>query len=856
MLCCGNAPAAVRSVSTSTVGIRQSSGTQRVSTSGKNVRTSVARTPTMVSARSGVIRNNPVANVSRSANVSQSTLARAANNATSVSETRTGADYERCKTAYFTCMDQFCLLKNDDYRRCSCTNRVNELAELISGLQDAGNQLSEFTENLDVVGMTAAQAKSMHTPSDGETALAADTSASKAILQAIMNSIRGESAAVTGKYSELNSLNLSFDTVNAFGTTDIGQTIAAYNGQNLYAAVYPQCRQVVRADCNDASLQRAITAYLMAMEQDCNTVQTAIENKQAQLRGALREGSAMLDLARIENRQNRNSYNFTQCVNNVEQAILSEEVCGAGYHKCLDNGQYIDISTGAPIKGVPNFYKLGELLTFDSTRGIPEQKLAKMSANGVFVRNFESRVKKFAEPALAKCVENADDVWADYLDKAMVDIYYAQQDKVAEIKQGCFDFVSSCYMNGDASITAAMRGLIDGNDLIVQPDAIALNGALCTDYVKSCDNMFDTDSDKGGIIAQYIENRQNTDVLTACRAIVKQCFDSYGGTNYENFYYPYSGLFDKKTSFNAPFASGSVYAPDWFTLYDENGNILSECAQQLTTVAACKDVIETAFGGFDRKCATSEVDKGDITYTVKESCDVPGTYYYGKVVKVVGDTEFINRGLRAAGVATEIYNQIVDILSINCSNLGGSFITAQNVGLQDGYTVDVGTGSDVESGNICKLKKAGNFGDGYGILDGENMCPLNYDKNVDINSWGFCSCWENGYRRSKNGQTVSCFAGLPIQTEKDADSPKDRQCYAEKDTIADSWDEKSVDNWCTAVNNSSIPVCPLTQKWNSESKKCECQSGLVWNETSKKCECQSGLVWNETSKKCETSSGS
>ena len=54
----------------------------------------------------------------------------------------------------------------------------------------------------------------------------------------------------------------------------------SFRRQNLYSAVYPQCRAAVRADCNDASLQRAITAYLMAVEQDCNTVQTAIENKQ------------------------------------------------------------------------------------------------------------------------------------------------------------------------------------------------------------------------------------------------------------------------------------------------------------------------------------------------------------------------------------------------------------------------------------------------------------------------------------------------------------------------------------------------------------------------------------------------
>ena len=159
-------------------------------------------------------------------------------------------------------MDQFCTLKNDDYRRCSCSNRVYDLTETRNVLQQAGEQLTVFTENLNVVGMTASQAAAMKTASEGENALTADTSASKALLQAIMNSIRGTDSSVGGKYSDLNSINISFDTTNAFGLADAGQAIASYNGQNLYSAVYPQCRSAVKADCNDASLQRAITARL------------------------------------------------------------------------------------------------------------------------------------------------------------------------------------------------------------------------------------------------------------------------------------------------------------------------------------------------------------------------------------------------------------------------------------------------------------------------------------------------------------------------------------------------------------------------------------------------------------------
>ena len=680
--------------------------------------------------------------------------ARAATDTGVTTETRTGELYETCKTAYFTCMDQFCSLKNDDYRRCSCSNRIDGLASARDALVETGEQITIFTENLDTVGMTAAQAAAMHKSSDGENALINDNSASKALLQAIMNSIRGGDTTVGGKYSQLNSINLAFDTSIAFGTNDNGQIIAAYNGQNLYSAVYPQCRNAVRQDCNNASLQRAVTAYLMAIEQDCNTVQTAIEQKQKELKHAVRESSALLDLARVENRQKHNSDDLTTCINNVESAILSEEVCGKDYHKCLDNGEFIDISTGAPITGVVEFNKLGELLTFSAGTEAANQKLSKVSGNKPFVIGFEKRTKKFAEPALDKCREIADTVWEEYLDKALLSIYYAQQDKVSETKKGCLDFVSQCYESSEKSITIAMAKLMGDSTIVLQPDKVKLSGQLCQNYVDSCNNMFgDTN-----IISEYVAMRENEDVLSACRAVVRQCFDKFGGTGYENFYYPFSGLFDR----------GS--ATDWFTLYDTDGaTIKSQCAQQLTTIASCnnKDIIERAFGGFDLVTVTPEPNPtyGDIIFRVSTNqSNQDNINLYGLKTD---DNTLRHRELRSVGVATEIYNQIIDTLSTQCRNIQGRFVEIQflqnnmfyNNQDNDKYC-EWHEIRDNEEESLLELEEA------YGIASGENMCPRDYSLSVDTKSWGICSCWENGGRRSKNGRSATCIPVLPAGKSK------------------------------------------------------------------------------------------
>lgn len=742
-----------------------------------------------------------------------------------VADTRTGAEYEQCKTAYFNCMDQFCQLKNDDYRRCSCSNRVFDLAETRSIMQDASDQLTVFTENLDVVGMTAAQATAMKTATEGENALTSDTSASKQLLQAIMNSIRGDDATVGGKYSDLNSITLSFDTVNAFGTADAGQIIATYNGLNLYNAVYPQCRQAVRADCTDAQLQRAITAYLMAVEQDCNTVQSALENQQKQMKSAVRESSAMLDLARVENRQNHNSSDMATCLTEVENAILSEEVCGAGYHKCLDNGEFIDVSTGAPIAGVENFYELGNLLKFADGVDAADQKLSKVTSNRSFVNNFENRVKKFAEPALDKCTEIADDVWADYLDKAMLDIYYAQQSKVNEIKQGCFDFVSACYMNGDTALTAAMAELTGDDTVVLQPDKVTLSTEMCRDYINSCNMMFYDQTDGQNIITDYINNRQETDTLTACRAVVKQCFDNFGGTNYENFYYPYSGLF--KTG----------EALKWFTLYeyDENGTIntaepVSECAKQLMDISSCSspDMMVAAFGGFDVITASKGIHSNETVYYFDPDGDYKEDGTDGKhrrygllddeatdgVTDKTGAENTSQRLLahhtpRPTGVATEIYNQIVDTLTTQCMNVQGRFIELQFIKTNlynEAALCNAQFGASIEYGGSAtpgQVSLYPNLVEYYKIGDNENMCPRDYDLNVDTQSWGACLCWENGGRRSKYGKSPKCVAGIPTDAARN-----DANCIA-ADLTSTVTGTPGIDKWCTMPLTSGNQVCPI-----------------------------------------------
>ena len=777
--------------------ISTSNNTARATTSRNAVKTTVsprnAKSVTILTPRAATKSTATRTPVSRN-QINSVKMVTARATTTENTETRTGAEYEQCKSAFFTCMDQFCQLKNDSFRRCSCNDRVFEFQELSEAYQQVNDRLVEFSENLDVVGMTYEQALAMKTASEGENALAEDKSASKQLLQAIMNSINGGDTTVGGKYKNLNSITVSADMSNAFGTDDSGQIIAAYNGSTLYKAVYPKCRDAVKEDCNNASLQRAVNAYLMAIEQDCNSVESALAAQQKSLKASTHQSSAMLDLARVENRRNHNSDDIATCIANVESAIKNEEVCGENYHKCLDNGQFIDVSTGAPLTGVADFYKLGDILTFKSDTDIADQKLSSIQNNRSFVQFFENKTKKFAKDALDKCTEDADYVWQQYLDTALLDIHYAQQSKVKEIKQSCLTLIAECYDNQGTAVANAMANLTGDSSILLKPSAISLTTEMCQDYIDSCNGMF-----AGNIIQDYIAEKDSHDSLNACRAVAQQCFDKFGGTGYGNFYSLQNGLFVKGQ------------ALDWFSLYKNpvrntdgtviNPEIVSPCAKQVAETTGCetKDILEEVFGGFDKYIADN-----NVLYSAK------------------GNTDTM-REIRPSGIATEVYYKIMDNLSERCNGLGGYFVEYKNAAKYGYKPNDL---CKIDSDNEDSIFYINPYSNSkrslvywYHFYPEENMCPSNYDAETDTQSWGICSCWENGGYRSKNGTVPTCRpiipATRPSNTTEDEICSKDILCKETDETnesasyICKQPHTNNAQYWCQqSIVSSDGKICP------------------------------------------------
>ena len=278
------------------------------------------------------------------------------------------------------------------------------------------------------------------------------------------------------------------------------------------------------------------------------------------------------------------------------------------------------------------------------------------------------------------------------------------------------------------------------------------------------------------------------------------------------------------------------------------GTYKSECAKQVAKIDACSDpkIIEQAFGGFDvmKTLRGKRISPADIVYYYGGDAEST-TKKYGKLSNIYNrldqnlsgklDTEEIKlttakdspsgsaltlaqRELRPTGVATEVYNQIVDILSTQCINLQGRFVEFQFIkpGMYDEKNLCIATfdNSEYDAPGITPKSRYSLIYI-FGIGTEEDMCPRDYNLGVDTQSWGACLCWENGGRRSKWGNSAKCVAALPVNetgaNEQACNATNDTGDGAKFTTGTASKDDQT--KWCTqTVLSSSKQVCPFKGK--------------------------------------------
>lgn len=468
-----------------------------------NVRQTTARTSSnkVVMGRSATTKKT----ITRSATPMPATrVSRAA----ATVKTRTfGANYNTCRDAYFTCMDQFCATQNETYRRCVCSSKLKDIQASEKLLSQTSDSLKDFEDlNIDTISKTSKEVKAMLSATAGESAIKKDTSDSATTLKnisGVLSDSKSQSLSSSGKLDIAGDIKAIWSTTNLIGGADI----ANLTGEPLFNAVHAQCSELVAQSCESSDLKMVSSAYGMYIENDCSLLEANIKAKTTNANAAIRTTRHKMQDARLENYDAHNSSSINDCIANIRKDITADSACGTGYVHCLDfSGKYLNISSGQPIYS-PEFYQIENQISLSGD-------VLKNNQNTAFI-NMLNKKRSFASKSLDLCRDNADAVWNEFLTQALVEIYQGQQERVKNVKDECLQVVNECYLKQSDQL----KSFSNDNNKINLSQTLELSEEMCSEKLNTCSNLYG-----GGENGLAILVATMTGITDA--TIDQSCFDS------------------------------------------------------------------------------------------------------------------------------------------------------------------------------------------------------------------------------------------------------------------------------------------------------------------------------------------
>lgn len=428
-------------------------------------------------------------------------------------------DYDKCREVYNSCMDEFCANKDSQLKRCACSARVNEFDNVKAQLAEAEDKMLDFNQRLLTVNMDKEDAEALFEATEGELAFnQEDTSESKKMLDEIAEKLN-TTFDDSNFNQNLSPISLSLNADAAFDSVDsmFGSSTVAKSGTDLYAAALPICREMALEVCSQEDLDIAESGYQMLIEQDCNTVAKSYETQKDKAVEKIREGSALLDMSRLDIYQKRNSDDILTCKKKMLDMLTESSVCGDNLEKCLDiSGKYIDPSSGEAIL-TTQLADLGTLIT----RPSDNQKWTKVPGNEKFVSYLDSK-KKYLEPAMENCQDVSDYVWDLFIEDALAQIKLAQESKLEEVRQSCTTLTTQCLSDTAKSIED-----FDARALsIFGVEADKTVREMCAEVTNACTALLDTMGDGeewGDGMTEIATDKTYETILSTCREVGRAC---------------------------------------------------------------------------------------------------------------------------------------------------------------------------------------------------------------------------------------------------------------------------------------------------------------------------------------------
>ena len=207
-----------------------------------------------------------------------------------------------CRDAYRECMDNFCLLDENQGERCACSDNINRAK-------------SKLQEVLDI-----------------------QAEADKLFSEGVEREQLGAKASLVFTEETAGNSKVSGKTFMAWlgGSDDEDGEVGedAEIGDELYSMAAKYCASELKSCGSKAEMEEML--YTRVIAQDCKNYDAYLKDQKANAESNKRIAESAVRKARLEMLDTTNKYNRGECLLAYRSCIADKGGCGANFENCLD----------------------------------------------------------------------------------------------------------------------------------------------------------------------------------------------------------------------------------------------------------------------------------------------------------------------------------------------------------------------------------------------------------------------------------------------------------------------------------------------------------------------------------------
>lgn len=387
---------------------------------------------------------------------------------------------QECYDAYYGCMDQFCILDNEDGGSCACSDLSIDYAKRLEKIKDTLVEAERIkTEEVERV-QAGANADIIFNGKREYDKKTGDVVAS---------------GQKTKKQSLLSLWDdLSDEDEDEF--EDAMSIISDKTGDELYKAADELCQSQMDMDACGKDVKLLKQMYSRQIVSDCKGFANSLEKKEAEAKNEMNLANAAVRDALKESLDAANKYDRGECMVEYKKCMQGPDACGKDWENCV-------------------FTIAGENMQNNKAVSTAKTKVQTVDTYSIAESTMEILESKryICERVLDQCMAVRDNVWNDFLREAAPTIKLAESKIESKKRQSCLTDISNCIQKACKDDIAG-KGVETMDACLARPD---MARSFCKVEIDPCERM-------EAQIWDYVKDKLAAMRVDACTAEVRDCF--------------------------------------------------------------------------------------------------------------------------------------------------------------------------------------------------------------------------------------------------------------------------------------------------------------------------------------------